>query len=96
MGIQAMIATLKANKRSKRVIFDKSRTSKNQFGEFVDHTKMNTYEYAAFQKKVFKEKKREKQKYYLIVLITVITVICVYFFFPSVVNFMMNKLDQPY
>lgn len=91
MGIQAMIATLKANKRNKRVLFDKRQTaSRSQFGEFVDHKKMNTYEYAAFQKKVFAEKRRQKKRYYLIVFLTVIGVVLILFFIPTVWNLIFN------
>ena len=66
MSIQGMISSLKHNNRRKKrdTVFEKDKNQSNSsFGEFVDHKQMNTYEYAAFQKKVFKEKKKAKKTY---------------------------------
>ena len=91
MGIQSMILTLKNNKRNKRVHFDKNKThQKSSFGDFVDHKKMKTYEYAAFQKKVFEDKRRQKRKYYLIIFLTVIGVVIILSIIPTVLNFIFN------
>jgi hypothetical protein len=91
MGIQSMILSLKNNKRNKRNQFDKNRTGyESNYGDFVDHKKMNTYEYAAFQKKVFNEKNRQKRKYYLIILLTVIALAIILFFIPTVLNLIFN------
>lgn len=56
-----MISSLKNNNRRKNrdSVFEKGKNQTNSsFGEFTDHKQMNTYEYAAFQKKVFKEKNK--------------------------------------
>lgn len=77
--------------RKRETAFDKNHTLKNSsFESFEDHKEMKTYEYAAFQKKVFEEKRRRKKKYYLIILITVICVITILFFIPTVWNLIFN------
>ncbi len=84
MGIQAMISSLKNNKRNKRNQFDKNKIGKGtNYGDFIDHKKMNTYEFAAFQKKVFKEKRRQKRKYYLVVFLTIIIVVIILLLIPT-------------
>ena len=94
MGIQAMISSLKNNKRNKRNQFDKNKIGKGtNYGDFIDHKKMNTYEYAAFQKKVFEEKRRRKQKYYLIIFLTVIGVIIILFIISAVFNLIFNPVQ---
>jgi hypothetical protein len=91
MGIQGMISSLKNNKRNKKSQFYKNKTGTgSNYGDFVDHKKMNTYEYAAFQKKVFKEKRRQKWKYYLIILLTVIIVIIILLIISAVLKFIFN------
>lgn len=86
-----MILALKNNKRTKRNQFDKNKIGKgNSYGDFVDHRKMNTYEYAAFQKKVFKEKRRREHKYYLVIFITVIGVVIILLLIPIVLKIIFN------
>jgi hypothetical protein len=61
MSIQTMITSFKNNKRSRNTAFDKKIAS-GGFGEFVDHKKMKTYEFAEFQKKMFKQKRIQKKE----------------------------------
>ena len=77
--------------RERETAFDKNTTNKNgSFEPLVDHKEMKTYEYAAFQKKVFKEKRRQKQKYYLIIFITAIVIFIIILTLPTVWNLIFN------
>ncbi|MFT4697801.1 MAG: hypothetical protein ACI9SJ_000932 [Flavobacteriaceae bacterium] len=48
---------------------------------------MNTYEYAAFQKKVFKEKKRQKKRTKILILISIILAISILITLPYIIEF---------
>mgnify|MGYP001046713058 CR=1 FL=1 len=77
--------------RQRETAFDKNFKPKDSsFSSFEDHKEMKTYEYAAFQKKVFKEKRRQKRKYHLIILLTVIAAAIILFFIPTVLNLIFN------
>tara|TARA_R110000772_G_scaffold29878_4_gene74445 strand:- start:67 stop:351 length:285 start_codon:yes stop_codon:yes gene_type:complete len=91
MGIQAIILALKNNKRTKRNQFDKNKVGKGTSnGDFVDNRKTNTYEDAAFQKKIFEEKRRRKQKYYFIIFLTAIGIIILFFIILAMLNLIFN------
>ena len=79
--------------RKRETAFDKNYKLKNSsFESLDDHKEMKTYEYAAFQKQVFKEKRRQKKRYYLIVFLTVIGVILILFFIPTVWNLIFDSI----
>ncbi len=70
--------------RKRETAFDKDSTIKNSsFEPLEDHKEMKTYEFAAFQKKVFKEKRRQKRKYYLVVFLTIIIVVIILLLIPT-------------
>lgn len=90
MSIQAMISSLKNNDRRKKrnSVFEKDKNqSKSNFGEFVDHKKMNTYEHAAFQKKIFKERKRIKKRNRILLIASFIIAIILLSTLPSIFRY---------
>ncbi len=73
MGIQAMNTSLKNNNRRKpRVPFKKERLrySVSSKSGMNDTVQMKTFEYAEFQKKLFKQKKKDRKKRVVLLLIT--------------------------
>ena len=79
-SIQAMITSLKNNKRSRKTRFDKKHSLSNDaYNKFVDHTEMTTHEFAEFQKKLFKEKAQYKRK--IRIIMTIILSYIVYFLY---------------
>ncbi len=90
MGIQAMILALKNNKRNRRMPFDKKNLDRSVFSEFVDHKEMKTYEYAAFQKGLFREKALQKRKRIIIFIVTAVLVLLVMSLFPILVEWVLD------
>lgn len=86
MSIQAMILALKNNKRNRRSPFDKKNIARSSFGEFVDYKELKTYEYAAFQKKLFKEKTRQKRRRIVLYIVTAVLVVLLLLLVPYVVE----------
>jgi len=83
-ALQGMITSLKNNKRVRKTRFDKKHSLSNHaYNEFVDHTEMTTHEFAAFQKKLFKEKAQYKRKIRIIfgIIMTIILSYIVYFLY---------------
>ena len=90
-SIRGMITSLKFNKMQmskRKKYFDKkgAETIKPSYGEFTDHKKMKTYEYAAFQKKIFTQKKREHVRFRVIVVVTIVIVILIFIAIPYLVE----------
>lgn len=95
MAIQAMILALKNNKRNRRTAFDKKAANqRSSFGELINHKKMTTYEFAAFQKKVYKEKSLQKRRRIILILITIVTVILILWMIPYVVEAIFDPSYQ--
>lgn len=66
-AVQAMITTLKNNKRDRKSRFDDGKTYQpGAYGEFVDHKKMSDYEFTNFKKKLIAEKKALRRKQLLV------------------------------
>lgn len=90
MGSRGMATVLKNNKimKRKRVsIYDKNRiVGSAPYQELVDHKEMKTWEFAAFQKKQFAEKRRNKRKRNVIYLATIIALIVIIFLLPSIIS----------
>ena len=94
MAIQTMITSLKNNKRNRKTAFDKKIAS-GGFGEFVDHKKMKTYEFAEFQKKMFKQKRIQKKKRIQFYIITLIIVILFILLTPYLLDFTFSDTLKP-
>ncbi|GHC52912.1 hypothetical protein [Ulvibacter litoralis] len=77
--------------RKRETPFDKNQSFNSTFGTFEDHKEMKTYEYAAFQKKVFKEKALQKRKKKLLILITSIIVLLIILAAPSIFKFILSS-----
>lgn len=76
--------------RKRESAFDKSQTPNSTFGTLEDHKEMKTYEYAAFQKKVFKEKDIQKRKRRILFLITAVIVLLIILAAPSIFTYFFN------
>ena len=67
--------------------FNKKTTDiESSFGAMDDHKQMNTYEYAAFQKKVFKEKRKQKKKIRVLIIVSFIIAIVLLFSIPYIIT----------
>ena len=86
MSIHGMILALKNNKRNRRTPFDKKNLDRSSFGEFIDHKEMKTYEYAAFQKKLFIEKARQKRRRIIIFAVSAVIIIIILSLVPYIVK----------
>ena len=92
-----MISSLKSNNRRKKRdnVFEKNKgKTKSSFGEFVDHKKMNTYEFAAFQKKVFKERKKQKKKTRILIIVSIFVAIGILSLLPKVIEIIFDDSYQ--
>ena len=84
MSIQGMIASIKANKRKRKSVFDdKKERIDATYGDFLDHTKMTSSEFKKFQIKLKRENQIRQQKFLIksIISIIVLILIAVYFLF---------------
>ncbi|RMA64651.1 hypothetical protein [Ulvibacter antarcticus] len=69
--------------RKRESAFDNGlRLKDSTFGTFEDHKEMKTYEYAAFQKKVFEENRILKRKRNILIIITIIAVVLILLSLP--------------
>ena len=102
MGSRGMATVLRNNKIMKRdrvSIYDKKRVSGGApYQKLVDHKSMNTWEYAAFQKKQFAQKRLEKRKRIILYVVTIVAVIVVVFSLPRIIEFVFDTayLDVKY
>lgn len=76
--------------RKRETAFDKSNTQKSTFGTLEDHKEMKTYEYAAFQKKVFEEKKLQKRRKRILYLITAVIVLGIILSAPTIFRYILS------
>lgn len=82
--------------RKRETAFDKKVTPKtNSSASIENHTEMNTYEYAAFQKKLFEKKAKEKRNKRILILFTCIVLIAIYFAIPYIYNFIFDPKFLP-
>ncbi len=95
MGIQAMNTSLKNNNRRKpRVpLFKKERLlySVSSKSGMNDTVQMKTFEYAEFQKKLFKQKKKDRKKRVVLLLITLVITILIVLWIPYVLDYLMDN-----
>lgn len=84
--------------RERSTAFDKfnKKTSdiESSFGEMNDHKKMNTYEYAAFQKKVFKEKRKQKKKTRILIIVSIFVAIGILSLLPKIIEIIFDDSYQ--
>ena len=69
----------------------KTDSIKSSFGVLEDHKKMNTYEYAAFQKKVFKEKRRQKKRTRILIFVSFIIAIGILLLLPYIIEIVFDN-----
>jgi hypothetical protein len=87
-GIQGMITTLKNNKKllsGRKKMFDRDGYYQTgSYGKLEDHKKMKTFEFAQFQKDLFKKKKKETRNQRIKFLITIILTIVALWLLPYI------------
>ncbi|GEM_PF-1238801 len=75
MSASHMIDSVKYNLgqlKDRREVFDTSKFQKKVYGAFKDKVCMKSHEFAAFQKRLFEEKKREKKRTRRVLIFTII------------------------
>ena len=76
--------------RERETAFDKfnkkTDSIKSSFGIMEDHIQMNTYEFAAFQKKMFREKRRQKKRGRILIFVSFILAICLLLLLPYIIE----------
>ncbi len=81
--------------RERSTAFDKfdkkSSDIKSSFGEMNDHKHMKTYEYASFQKKLFKEKKRQKKRIRILIVVSILIAIVLLLLSPYFIEILFDK-----
>ena len=71
--------------RKRESKFDTTSVLKDSsFGTFEDHKEMKTYEYAAFQKKIFEEKRASKRLRIILIVFSLIAVLLLIVAFPYI------------
>ncbi|WP_186988210.1 hypothetical protein [Constantimarinum furrinae] len=89
-GIQGMITTLKNNKKllsKRKKMFERDGFYQTgRYGKLEDHKKMRTFEFAQFQKDLFKKKKKETRNRRVKFLITLILTILVLWSLPYILD----------
>lgn len=81
--------------RTRETSFDKTTTPNGgSFGKLEDHKEMKTYEYAAFQKKIFAEKARLKRRRIKLFAITAVIVILVLLMIPYIIKLIFDPSFQ--
>ncbi|WP_435579439.1 hypothetical protein [Gilvibacter sp.] len=84
--IQAMVTSLKNNKRNRKTRFDKKESlNSSTYGKFEDYKKFNPAQMAAFQKKV-KEARRKLFLKQLFVFSVIFSVIVGFFYYMMFVR----------
>ncbi len=63
--------------RNRETAFDKKRNSLINNDSILDHSKMKGHEFAAFQKKIFLQKKKDRKRRKMILLISVVLTILI-------------------
>lgn len=95
MSIRGMQATLKNNeimKSKRRSLYDrKNKGLKSGFGDFEDHKKMNTHEFADFQKELFHKRKRARRILLIKYAVTIILTILVLLSIPILINLVFSN-----
>jgi hypothetical protein len=75
--------------------FDKNNSNqKSSFGAFVDHKKMKTFEYAAFQKRLHTQRKLDAKRRKLLIILTILAVILIFLTLPFIVKTIFDPSYQ--
>ena len=84
---KSMIDALRSKKKNRKARTDKLYTfSSKAYNKFKDHTEMTTHEYAAFQKKLFKERRKYRKKVLIIFITSIIITFLIILFFPLIAS----------
>lgn len=83
--------------RNRSTAFDKFENidvPSGKFGVFTDHKEMKTWEYAAFQKKQFRQIKKRKRRFYLLLTFSIVLAIILFFMIPFIIE-LWNSFGEP-
>lgn len=81
--------------RNRETAFDKTIVAKsNSISTLKADKEMKTYEFAALQKKLFKEKAKARKRKKIILIITIVIVLLIFALIPYIFNYIIDPSYQ--